>query len=76
MAERDCDVVHCPTVGNKHWMFDTRLADVVNRFALVIPFGGTRHSILTIIGWMRWAGKNGRAISDQVTFRASCCKYY
>ena len=32
-AETDCDVVNCPTVGNKHWMFDTRSTDVVNQFA-------------------------------------------
>ena len=30
MAETDCDVVHCSAVGNKHWMFDSRLAVVVN----------------------------------------------
>ena len=36
MAETDCDVVHCPTVGNKHWMFDLRLADVVNQFAVPV----------------------------------------
>ena len=33
IAETDRDVVHCPTVGNKLWMFDQRLADVVNQFA-------------------------------------------
>ena len=33
MAETTCDPVHCPTLGNKHWMFDPRLADVVNKFA-------------------------------------------
>ena len=32
MVEMDCDVVHCPTVGNKHWMFDPQLVDVVNHF--------------------------------------------
>ena len=31
MAETDCDVVCSLAVGNKHWMFDTRLADVVNQ---------------------------------------------
>ena len=38
MAETVCDVVHCPTVGNKHWMFDPRLADVVNIFDKFAPF--------------------------------------
>ena len=33
MAEMDCDVVHCPTLRNKHWMFDPQLADIVNQFA-------------------------------------------
>ena len=33
MAETDCDVIHCPTVGRKHWMFDPWLADVVNQLA-------------------------------------------
>ena len=33
MAETDSDVVHCPTVGNKHWMFNLRLVRAVNRFA-------------------------------------------
>ena len=32
MAETDCDVVHCPTVGETHWTFDPLLADVVNIF--------------------------------------------
>ena len=27
MTETDCDVVHCPTVGTKHWMIDPRLVD-------------------------------------------------
>ena len=35
MAETDCDVVHCPTVGNKNWMFDQRSTDVVKQFAHV-----------------------------------------
>ena len=34
MVETDCDVVHCPTMGNKHLMFDPHLTDVVNQFAL------------------------------------------
>ena len=33
MAETDCDVVHSPTLGNKHSMFEPWLADVVNQFA-------------------------------------------
>ena len=33
MAETDCDVVHCPISGNKHWLFDPRFVDVVNQFA-------------------------------------------
>ena len=33
VVEKDFDVVHCSTVGNKHWMFDQRLRDVVNQFA-------------------------------------------
>ena len=33
MAEPDGDVVLCPTVENKHWMFDPRLADVAGHFA-------------------------------------------
>ena len=33
MAETDSDVVHCPTVGNKHWMFDPWLSDVIYQFA-------------------------------------------
>ena len=33
MAETDCDVVHCPVVRNKHWMFDPRLADILNQLA-------------------------------------------
>ena len=32
MSEMDCGVVHCPTVGNKYWMFDPRLAGVVCEF--------------------------------------------
>ena len=35
LAETDCDVVRSPTVGNKHWMFDPWLSDVVNQFAHV-----------------------------------------
>ena len=48
MAKTDCDVVHCPTVGNKHWMFDTRLANILINLR-IFPFGGTRDSILTNI---------------------------
>ena len=33
VSKTDCEVVHCSTMGNKHWMFDPRLADVVNQFA-------------------------------------------
>ena len=47
MAEKDCDTVHCPTVGNKHWMFDPRLKEVVNQFAY-FQFGGALDSILRI----------------------------
>ena len=31
MADTHCDVVHCPRVADKHWMFDQRLAAVFNR---------------------------------------------
>ena len=27
--------LYCPTVGNKHWVFDPRLTDAVNEFAQV-----------------------------------------
>ena len=27
------DIVRCPTVGNKQWVFSPRLAHVVNQFA-------------------------------------------
>ena len=60
-AETDCDVVHCPTMGDKHRMFDPQLADVVNPFAHVLIWH-TRDSILTNIDYMCWAGKNGRAM--------------
>ena len=62
MAKTDCDVVHCPTVENKHWMFDPRLADVVNRFAHFSPFSGTRDSVLANIGCMCWSSTHGRVM--------------
>ena len=36
LAEMDSDMVHCPIVVNKHWMFDPQLADVVNQLADVV----------------------------------------
>ena len=60
MAEMDCIVVHCPTVGNKHWMFDPRLIDVVNFH--IFQFSGDRDSILINIDCICWAGINGRAM--------------
>ena len=58
IAVTDCDVVHRVTAGNRQWVFDPRLADVI--ISHVLPFGGTRHSVLTNIDCMCWAGKNGR----------------
>ena len=33
MGETDCNLVHCPTVGNTHWMFRPLSAGVVNQLA-------------------------------------------
>ena len=35
MTNMDSDVVHCPTEGNKHWLFDPRLAVAVNQLSHV-----------------------------------------
>ena len=32
MSETDCNVIHYPTVGNKHWMFDPRLVDFPHKY--------------------------------------------
>ena len=53
MVETDSDLIHYPRVGNKHWMFDPRLADVVNQLTY-FPFDGTRDSIPTNIDCMCW----------------------
>ena len=70
----DCDVVHCPSVGNKHWIFDPRLADIVNQFAHLPPFGGTCDSILTNIDCICWSGKNGRAMIFLTNLKMTSCQ--
>ena len=60
MTETYGDAVYCSSVGDKQWMFDPRLADVVNQLAhFFLSFDGTRDSILMNIDCMCWAGKNG-----------------
>ena len=54
------EVVHCSILENEHWMFDPRLADVVNSH--IFPFGGTGDFIQTNIDCMCWAGNNVRAM--------------
>ena len=41
-------------------MFDPRLADVGIQH--ILPFGGTRDSVLTSINCMCWAGENGKTM--------------
>ena len=62
MVETDCDVVHCPEVGNEHWMFDPRLADIINQFARLSYLASLGDYILTNIDCLCWAGKNGRVM--------------
>ena len=62
MPEIDCDVVYCPKVRNKHWMFYSLLADLVNQFAN-FSFTVARNSVLTNVNCMCWAGDNGRVMS-------------
>ena len=42
--------MYSPIMGNKHWMFDPRFADVVNQFAYFAT-GSTRDSeVLLLLG--------------------------
>ena len=61
MTETDSNVVLCPTVGDKHWMFGTRFAAVVYQSHIFL-FGGTTDYIMTNIDYMCWVGKNGRTM--------------
>ena len=48
-TETNCDVVHCPTVGNEHWSVNSQN----------FPFGGTRNFNLTNIDYMCLTGNKG-----------------
>ena len=61
IAKMDCDVVRCPTVGNKHWLFDPWLANVAIQF-VHFSFGGIKDSILTNIDCISLADKYRKAM--------------
>ena len=48
-TETNCDVVHCPTVGNEHWSVNSQN----------FPMGDTRNFNLTNIDYMCLTGNKG-----------------